>query len=260
MATAPSDPTQEIDARSSLTPYRLVIALVGICLLVAAAVLWAVFGRAPETVTGRAIILPEGGYTEVGTSIVGIVDRVLVAPGDDVDAGQTLVTVRTPQGVDPVSAPQRGLVIDVLARPGRATQGGEPLITMDPEGGAAQAKAFLPSTSQKLVETGMRALVSPANAPRAQFGYIEGRVITTAPAPTNRGRLLTLLGDNAALADYFQAQGPVGEVTIQLTVADTPSGYLWTVGDGPDKSVDAGLLADVAVVIDEPAVIDRMVP
>lgn len=260
MATAPADPTQEIANRSSLTPHRLVIALVGVCLLVGAAVLWALFGRAPETVTGRGIILPEGGYTELGTSVIGIVDRVLVAPGDEVQTGQTLVTVRTAEGTDPVSSPQDGLVIDVLARPGRSTEGGEPLLTMDPEGGAQQAKGFLPSATQELVETGMRALVSPSNVPRAQYGYIEGKVIATSPAPANRGRLLTLLGDNVALTDYFLAQGPVGEVTVQLTIADTPSGYLWTVGDGPDKPVNAGLLADVTVVIDEPAVIERIVP
>lgn len=266
MATAPVDPTKEIDARSSLTPYRLVIALVGVCLLVGAAVLWALFGRAPETVTGRGIILPEGGYAELGTSILGVVDRVLVAPGDEVIPGQTLVTVRTQKGdstrlgVDSVRAPQAGLVIDVLARPGRATNSGEPLLTMDPDGGAQQAKGFLPSATQELVEVGMLALVSPSNVPRAQFGYIEGTVIATAPAPANRGRLLTLLGDNAALTDYFLAQGPVGEVTVQLAVANTPSGYEWTLGDGPDKPVSAGLLADVAVVIDDPAVIDRMVP
>ena len=68
MATAPADPTQEIANRSSLTPHRLVIALVGVCLLVGAAVLWALFGRAPETVTGRGIILPEGGFADMSAT------------------------------------------------------------------------------------------------------------------------------------------------------------------------------------------------
>ena len=94
MAHPPADPTTQIAARASLTPHRLVIALLGICLLVAAAVIWAFFGRAPETVNGSGIILPVGGYTELGTEVTGVIDQVLVAPGDTVDRGEATAIVR----------------------------------------------------------------------------------------------------------------------------------------------------------------------
>ena len=81
-----------------------------------------------------------------------------------------------------------------------------------------------------------------------------------APAPITRGRVLTLLGDNQELADYFLSKGPIGEVTVELAPADTPNGYQWTIGTGPENPVDGGTLADVQVVINDGSVVDRLVP
>lgn len=261
MAHPPEDPTREIAARTSLTPRRLVIALAGICLLVVAAVVWAVFGRAPETVNGSGIILPVGGYTELGTEIVGVIDQVLVAPGDVVSAGDPVVVVHTdtnPRKAVLTTTP--GVVVDVIARPGRTTGTGQPLVIIDPAARRLRTTAFLPAAGAEIVSPGMTALVSPSDAPRSQYGFIQGRVVSVAPAPITRGRVLTLLGDNAELTDYFLAKGPVGEVTIEMTAADTPSGYQWTIGTGPENRVDSGTLADVMVVISDQSVVDRMVP
>ena len=132
------------------------------------------------------------------------------------------------------------MVVDVIARPGRRTGTGEPLVIIDPADRQLVATGFLPAAGSRVVQPGMMALVSPCDAPRSQYGFIEGRVMSVAPAPITRGRVLTLLGDNQELADYFLSKGPVGEVTVELTPADTPNGYQWTIGTGPDNPVDGG--------------------
>lgn len=261
MATLPPDPTQAIVDRSSVTPIRLVVALAGLCLLVAAAVLWAFFGRAPETVKGDGIVVPGGGYTEVGTEIKGVVQKVLVSPGDAVIHEDPVATVSSPEHpLRVVKAPTSGIVVDVAARPGRPTGVGQPLAIIDPDNATLITAAFLPAASAELISPGMRALVSPAEAPKSQYGFIEGTVMSVAPAPVSRARIMTLLGDNQELADYFLADGPVGEVSIKLHTAETTSGYAWTIGVGPQSLIDAGTLAEVQVVLNDASVVDRIVP
>lgn len=259
MSQAPVDPAPEIAVRSPVVTRPLLIALVGVCLLVAAAVLWAVFGRAPQTVTGAGYLLPEGGYTELGTRITGIVHRILVAPGQHLRPGDPVAVVRRGRGTPLlVTARRAGQVVDVPARPGGLTGPGEPLVTIQPAGARLQAIGFLPAAAAELVDPGMAALISPVDAPRAQYGYIEGSVTAVGPAPITRQRLLTLLGDNAELADHFLSSGPVGEVTVELARAQTTSGYRWTIGSGPDHAVDAGTLAEVTVVVSDSSVISRI--
>ncbi len=79
-------------------------------------------------------------------------------------------------------------------------------------------------------------------------------VASVAPAAASRDRLLSLLGDNQTLVDYVLSEGPVREVTVELTPADTPSGFKWTIGSGPRKPITASSVADVVVVLRENSV------
>ena len=250
------DPVEEIAARTPVTTRALVIALIGITLLVAAALSWAVLGRAPDTVEGRGVILPRNGYTEVGTVTEGVVDRVLVGPGAQVKPGTTIATVTTVDGsTSPVVSNVAGQVVEVTARPGRRTTLGTPIAILEPSTGGLVVKAFLPADTAEIVEPGMRALISPSSAPQTQFGYMEGRVASLAPATASHERLMALLGDNESLVDYVLSGGPVQEVTIEPVPAATPSGFAWTVGSGPPDAVTASTVADVAVVIRDNSVI-----
>ncbi len=264
MVHAPGDPASDIRTRGTLTPVRLVIALIGICLLVLAAIVWAVFGRAPETVKGQGIILPTGGYTELGTQTAGLIDFVRIAPGDSVQVGQPLVGIRDAAGRSTVvTAREEGVIVDVRARPGRETQPGQPVALLDPTDRVPRVSAFITAAAAESVAPGMVALVSPSNAPRAQYGFIEGRVVSVAPAPVTRERVLTLVGDNDELTDYFLGTAgadPVQEVTVEMTPGATPSGFTWTIGTGPSQPVDTGTLAGVEVVTRDGSVVDWLTP
>lgn len=255
-----SDPVEQIAAKTPVTTRALVIALIGIALLVAGAVAWAIVGRAPDTVKGHGVILPRGGYVEVGTVTEGVVDKVLVGPGAKVEQGTRIATVTVADGsTRPVLSTVTGQVIDVTARPGRRTTLGTPIAVLEPSTGGVLVKAFLPADTAEIVEPGMRALISPASAPQTQFGYMEGRVTSLAPATASRERLLTLLGDNESLVDFVVANGPVQEVTVEPIPASTPSGFEWTVGTGPPDPVTASTVAEVSVVIRDNSVISWIV-
>lgn len=236
------------------------LGLLGCALLIAAGITWALFARVPDTIAGEGVILPSGGFTEAGTMLSGVIESVAVTPGDVVSQGEPLATVRLDSGtVTPVTTPHSGEVVYVYARPGRRTRIGEPLAILQPAT-TKVAKGFLPADQAEVVKAGMQAWVSPSSAPRGQYGFIVGTVEEVAPAPATREQLLAVLGDNAALADYLLAGGPVQEVTVGLNEADTPSGYEWTIGQGPDYAIAASTLADVAVVKSNDSALSWLIP
>ncbi len=60
---APTDPAAAVNESDKPLSRPLVVSLIGLIVLVAAVLVWAVFGRAPQTVSGLGYILPAGGYT-----------------------------------------------------------------------------------------------------------------------------------------------------------------------------------------------------
>lgn len=257
---APADPAAAIDDRERPVSRPLVIALLGLVFIVLAIAVWAVFGRAPQTVTGFGYVVPDGGYTEVGTTVTGLVESVLVEPGQRVGAGEELVRVDIPngeQGVESVVSPAEAVVIDVVVLPGRTTSPGDPMVYLQPVDAPLVVKGFIPATSAEKIRVGMPASVSPADAPRrAQYGVLVGTVTALTPTPVTAERIGFVVGGNSSLVDYFLAAGPVIEATVELTPdPSTPSGYAWTVGQGPDVKIRAGTLSEVTLVVRDTSVI-----
>ena len=251
MAETLIDPAEQIAERSGILLRSAVMALVGVALLVLAAVVWALYARAPQTVSGTGIILPATGYAEAGTAVDGEVQTAEVEPGDEVTAGQTLARVDSAGTSVTVQSPVSGTVVEVFARPGRQTSAGQPLFILLPSGVGSITRAFLPAQQAESVDPGMETLISPASAPRGQYGSILGRVDVVAPAPVTRERLLAVTGDNNALTDFLLSKGPVQEVTVEMESADTPSGYRWTIAKGPAFPIASSTLAEVNVIVQD---------
>lgn len=256
----PADPAAAIGARGTSVGRPLVLALVGLCLVVVAIFAWAIFGRAPEMVTGFGYVVPEGGYTEVGTTVAGLVDSVTVEPGQSVSAGDELVRVNIADGdgdVESLISPVDGVVVEVVALPGRLTEPGDPMVYLQREGAPLMVKGFIPATAAETVQVGMPATISPADAPRrAQYGVILGTVTAMSPTPVTEQRIGFIVGGNQSLVDYFLGAGPVIEVTVELTRdPSTPSGYAWSIGQGPDVEINAGTLSEVTVTLRDTPVI-----
>jgi multidrug efflux pump subunit AcrA (membrane-fusion protein) len=257
---ATPDPAAEVDARDGAVSRPLVLALAGLVLLVAAIVVWALFGRAPQTVTGFGYVVPEGGYVEVGAMTQGLVDSVDATPGQHVSAGEVLVRVNLDDGdgsIETLTSPVDGVVVEVVALPGRVTEPGDPMVYLQADAVPLVVKGFIPATAAATVQVGMPVEVSPADAPRrAQYGVILGTVTTVSPSPVTPERVAYVVGGNESVVDYFLGSGPVIEVTAELKEdPSSPSGYEWSIGQGPDVEIRAGTLSEVTVVVRETPVI-----
>ena len=87
---APTDPAAAIDGRDNSVSRPLAFTLAGLVIIVAAIVVWALFGRAPQTISGFGYVVPDGGFTEVGTTVKGLVESIEVEPGQRVSVGEEL--------------------------------------------------------------------------------------------------------------------------------------------------------------------------
>lgn len=260
---APRDPAADVDRRTSPVGRPLRITLVGLSLVVVAIVVWAFFGRVPQTVSGSGYVVPAQGFTEVGTTVSGLVDTVGVQPGQRVSQGEKLLRVNTTGGgIEWIVSPVDAIVSEVVALPGRITGSGDPMVYLQPVDAALVVKAFIPATKASAIRIGAPVAVSPANAPRAaQYGVIRGSVTAMSPTPVAAERIRYVVGGNASLVDYFLVSGPVIEVTVELEQdPSTPSGYSWSIGQGPDVKVNAGSLSDVTVLLRDAPVLGWAAP
>lgn len=256
-----SDPAEDVAARTPVMTRPLLVALAAVGLLAIAGVLWAVFGRAPDLVTGPGIILPAGGYSAVTAPGAGHVDSVAVPPGHRVGAGQTVAYVRRANGrLLPVRSATGGLVMDVLVAPGTAVEQQQPIALVSPAGRRQEVRAFLPLAEAPAVEPGMRALVSPDGAHSPDYGAIEGVVTAVAGSATGPVRLRAVSARNPWVARRLAANAPVVEATVMMRPdADAPTGVRWTIGTGPARPLRTGQLATVSVTVSDPPIISRLV-
>lgn len=63
--------------------------------------------------------------------LAGSVARVLVKPGDKIDADQVLVVLEAMKMETEITAPQAGMVAAVHVEPGQAVQGGQALVELE---------------------------------------------------------------------------------------------------------------------------------
>ena len=253
--TRERDPAAEVAGRLPITNRPSWLILLALVLLVAAGIAWAIWGSAPDAVTGPGMVVPKQGFAEVGAELQGTVESVEVSPGDIVKAGAVVARIQTVAGkAVTVVSPVAGTVATVLVRAGGITDRGTALLTVEPSGSESVVVAFVPAGPGKRIAPGMEARISLESAPRSQFGTLEGRVEAVSPVPVSLERVILIVGGNLSLADYFLTGEPILEVTVALKRdPTTPSGYHWTTGDGPPTAVSMGTLAEVAVVVSETA-------
>jgi multidrug efflux pump subunit AcrA (membrane-fusion protein) len=254
-----TSPADEISARLPVTDRRGWAILAAVALLVLAGLLWAMFGSAPETVSGSGMIVPASGFADEGTSISGSLTQILVRPGDRVERGQPVAMVKGKDGAsEQIRASVDGIVASVQARQGGTTQPGTPLLIIDPTTPDI-AIGFLPAVQGGKVQVGMPALVAVSSFPEAQYGYISGTVTDVGRLPATIDRIQLLVGGNDQLPEFVTADGPVIEVAVALeTDAETPSGYVWTIGQGPAAEVPTGKLVSVSVVLSDESPLKQM--
>jgi HlyD family secretion protein len=88
---------EQLDELLRFTATKSWVALASLCVAVALAALWGVFGRVQSTVQGTALFLTVGGLSQIVAKESGHVQECKVHPGDILTAGQLVAVVANPQ-------------------------------------------------------------------------------------------------------------------------------------------------------------------
>jgi len=85
----------------------------------------------PRSLRGRKSRTASGGQQEIAAPMPGKVVRVLVAPGDLVEAGQGVVVVEAMKMQNEMKSPKAGRITEIRTRPGATVLAGEGLVIVE---------------------------------------------------------------------------------------------------------------------------------
>jgi multidrug efflux pump subunit AcrA (membrane-fusion protein) len=245
----PPSPLEHIDHLFHQTSRRIWLGVVGLALLLGAGIVWAAVATQSITDDGPAVIVPPQGIFTAGDAQTGVVNSVRVHEGNVVREGEVLGSVLSQAGrLVKVLSPIDGRVIAVEVRAGDTTAGQSPMFRIAPIGRTPVAVMLFPATRIADIAPGQRVAVTVNGVARDKYGQAVGRVQHISPIPISDQRLHQITGD-ASLANLPAQLGPLREVTIALTRANTPSGLKWTQGSGPPGRLAVGVQAVASVTV-----------
>ena len=220
------DAVDRLDEAITIVSARSGLALMALLGLIAIALLWGLFGTIPVTVAGRGAFVAGAGTAHVTTADDGTIERMNVAVGDSVRTGEAIATQRTPNGkVVPLRAPRGGTVIEIAAPATTFVHRGQIVASVAPIGAQLHAIVFVPVDTDRHVEAGMTASVTPADVPEFSGRAVRAEVASVAPYPASADRIRNALQDDALVAQFSSA-APVREVQLKLLVG-TDGKLVW---------------------------------
>ncbi len=158
-----------------------------------------------------------------------------------------------------VVAPASGRVNEIRLTEGAVVTTGQPVLGIESAGSRLQAVVYIPTEHGKKVRVGMPARVAPATVKKEEAGTLTGVVSQVTPFPATRQGIAAVVQNETLIEDFVKKGAPY-EARIDLVPADTPSGYGWSSGRGPDIDLTSGTTVEVAVAVREQAPISLILP
>jgi hypothetical protein len=234
---------EQLDQLLQVTSPRGWLALTGLGLLVATALIWSFFGTVTTTVEGQGILIRPEGVTSVVAPQVGVVRSVLVRVGDVIYKDREVVRLAVPEaagGSQLVLSSHSGRVMEIQVREGSTVERGAPLLLLEGVDQRLQALIYVPSAEGQRVQSGMRVELAPGSVKWSEFGYVLGQVDEAAKFASSRQGMMTHL-ENEEIVHSLTRDGPCVQVLADLVPApDTPSGYQWSSSKGPPVRLHHG--------------------
>ncbi len=246
-----------IDRLVRLAPTWTVFALVASGILVVGMVVWAFTGTVTSALTSPGV-LDDVGATTVRASAPGKVDQVPVRLGDVVKQGQVVATF---QDGTSLTAPSQGQVVSVDVSPGSAVVSGQSVVivsdlTVDPVVVTKIAPSYIGT-----VRVGMPVRLEVEGAPASRYGYVLGTVSDITDDPFTNAQIATRLrlDPDVVATELGEASGLLAVIRLQPD-RSTPTGYAWTVGEGPKLIAQQGVSITVHTVLKESTPLGMVFP
>jgi HlyD family secretion protein len=145
---------------------------------------------------------------------------------------------------DHVTSTHAGRVVEVRVAVGDVITPGVPLVSLERVGqkGTLEALLYVDSREGKSLREGMPVQIAPSVVRKERDGLLLGSVRSVESFPSTKQGMMRVLR-NEQLVDAFlqETNGtPIAVRATLSTASDTPSGYQWSSGKGPDVVLTSG--------------------
>ena len=252
----------ELDRLMRVTDPKGWLALIALLALVAAAVVWGVFGSISVQESGdKGVLLAGDSRSQAASQTSGLVTDVRVEIGDHVQEGQVLARVRQGGGSESdVVSLFDGRVDEILIEDGMLLERGQQVAVIKRGNEPLQAFVFVPGEQGKRLKKGMQVHVLPSTVKAEEFGFIQGEVTSVSKFPVTEVEMFLLL-QNQSLVDVLSTGGDQHRVDVKLLRdPSTPSGLEWSSSQGPPFAVTRGMLCTATFVLGRQHPVDLVLP
>jgi len=236
-----------------------------------------IYSRSSGNVT--SVLAKEGDYIDEGQIIAVIPDYVLIAEIEELreqiaqaaaNAGRNtghngLETVLEDLVAEyelnsVIKSTVSGIVQSIVSKDQTISNGDKiaTVINEDKYTNDREIIAYVPLTIAQSIKVGMEAQISPAYAPREEYGYMKGHITKVGRVPVTEEMLKKTFGDWDHQKNLLDEDGCV-EVRIAIGV-DPESGnnFQWSNKKGHDLSIDISTICNVLIVSEDKRPIDLL--
>jgi HlyD family secretion protein len=159
-----------------------------------------------------------------------------------------------------VIAPIDGRVTEIKLSEGHVVTQGQAVLSIEGAGEGLEALLFISTAHGKKVVPDMDVRIAPAAFRKEEYGALIGKASWISDFPVSREGLEAKLQNPALVESYFSEGAPY-EVRVDLVKDEqTPSGYRWTSGKGPQGKISSGSTVQAQIVIKEQRPVEMVIP
>jgi|SRR5208283_5252750 len=162
-----------------------------------------------------------------------------------------------------IVSPFTGQVLSVMQGIGSLVQNDSPVLSISLAGGNIRGLSvilYVTAAEAKMIRPGMSVQISPANAKKEEYGYMEGRVLSTSAFPSTPEEIMDTL-HNRTLVEELSKNGAPFKVLADLVPApDTVSGAKWSSPRGNPVVVTEGTRCAATFIVQEQRPISLVIP
>ena len=238
------------------------LALIAVLFMIAATIVWSIFGTLPTTETVNGVIVSPDSVCAIYSDAAGTVEKYYKNIGDAININDKIADIKTPDNrTASITAKYNGTLSALTAEIGSPVLSGTEVARMSVSSSDTQVVVcYVPLTAAQKFEKGMKVLVYPTSIDSQKYGHMEAEILFVEQYASNANGLAYVLGNGNLVAEQFISNGPVIAVVCKVkTDSSTKSGFYWSSTTGKELTVSNGTIVSAQIVVDECAPITKLI-
>ena len=252
---------EQLDRAITVSSPMSWLALIGVAVIIVAAIVWSVFGTLPTTATVNGIVVNPASTGAVYSEYAGTVSEIVKEAGDSIKDGDEIAKIKTASGeILTIKATQSGTLTNLLVTVDAPVYAGAEIARYTPSVNQDQiVVCYVPASTAKQLKKDMQVLVYPSSVDSQKYGHMEAWIESVGEYAATTSNLWYVVGADNLVAEQFVANGPVVSVICRIkTDTTTDSGFYWTSESAKDLVISNGSFVSAKIVTDECAPITKL--